>query len=262
MPICSIRPRAHADDAVGHRRRLDLVVGDEDRGDAELALQAPDLGAHGEAQRGVEVGQRLVEQQELRLLDQRAGERDALLLAARQLGRPAVEQFARPEPARAILARPALRLRRAARCLKRSGNRMFVARRHVRIERVGLEDDADVAVARLDLVDHRAVEADLAGARRVDAGEHEQRRRLAAARRPEDRDELAVLDREVGRLDGDRDRPSACVTPVEFDRAIAQPLIPPIVIWVRYFWREGVEEQARQRRRRRPSPRPCRSRCP
>ena len=37
---------AHADDAVGHRRRLDLVVGDQDRRHAELALQAADLAAH------------------------------------------------------------------------------------------------------------------------------------------------------------------------------------------------------------------------
>ena len=49
----------------------------------------------------------------------------------------------------------------------------------------------------------RAVEADLAVGRRIDAGEHEQRRRLAAARRPEDGDELAVLDAKIGRLDGD-----------------------------------------------------------
>ena len=41
---------------------------------------------------GVEVRQRLVEQQQMRPLDQRAGERDALLLAAGELARPPVEQ--------------------------------------------------------------------------------------------------------------------------------------------------------------------------
>ena len=143
---------AHADDAVGHGRRLDLVVGDEDRGHAELALQRLDLGAHGQPQRGVEVGERLVEQQELRLLDQRAGERDALLLAAGQLARPAVEQLARPGRARPPPRRGAAASSRGV-FLKRSGKRMLSRTRHVRIERVGLEDDADVAVARLDLVD-------------------------------------------------------------------------------------------------------------
>ena len=57
--------------------------------------------------------------------------------------------------------------RRAPTFLKRSGKQDVVAHRHVRIERVGLEDDADVAVARLDLVDDVAVEA---AARRRSAG--------------------------------------------------------------------------------------------
>ena len=86
-------PLAHADDAVGHRRRFDLVVGDEDGGHAEAPLQSPDLAAHGEAQRRVEIRQRLVEEQQLRLLDQRAGERDPLLLAARHFGGPPLEQI-------------------------------------------------------------------------------------------------------------------------------------------------------------------------
>ena len=77
-------------DAVGDGVRLLLVVGDVDRGDAELALQQLELGAHLDAQLGVEVGQRLVEQQHLGLDHDGAGERDALLLAAGELRRPAV----------------------------------------------------------------------------------------------------------------------------------------------------------------------------
>ena len=55
----------HHRDAVGGDHRLGLVVGDVDRGDAELVVQAPDLEAHLLAQIGVEVGERLVEQQHL-----------------------------------------------------------------------------------------------------------------------------------------------------------------------------------------------------
>ena len=65
-------------------------MGNMDEADAELALQAAQLGAHPEAQEWVERGQRFVEQQDLRLGDERAGECHALLLAARQLGRQAV----------------------------------------------------------------------------------------------------------------------------------------------------------------------------
>src|SRR3546814_5833414 len=66
-----------------------LIVGDVDRREAELLLQLADVLAHTPAQLGVEIGERLVEQQNRRLQHQRAGDRDALLLAAGELaGQP------------------------------------------------------------------------------------------------------------------------------------------------------------------------------
>ena len=82
----------HHHDAVGGDHRLGLVVRDVDRGVAELVVQAADLEAHLLAQVGVEVGQRLVEQQHLRLDHQRARQRHALLLAAGQLAGIALGQ--------------------------------------------------------------------------------------------------------------------------------------------------------------------------
>ena len=80
----------HHRDRVRERERLALVVGHVDRGDPELALQAFQLEAHQLAQLRVEVGERLIEEQQLRLHDERPREREALLLAARELGRLAV----------------------------------------------------------------------------------------------------------------------------------------------------------------------------
>ena len=60
-------------------------MGDEDEGDAELLLQRFQLLLHLLAQLEVERAERLVEQQHLGLVDQRAGERHALPLAARKL---------------------------------------------------------------------------------------------------------------------------------------------------------------------------------
>ena len=85
----------HHRDDVGGGHRLRLVVGDVDRGVAVLVVQPAHLEAHLLAQIGVEIGQRLVEQQRLGLDDQRARERDALLLAARQLARIAVGELRR-----------------------------------------------------------------------------------------------------------------------------------------------------------------------
>ena len=63
---------------------------DEDRGEAEPPLQPADLELHGLAQLAVERAERLVEQQQARIEDDRAGERDPLLLAARELARQAL----------------------------------------------------------------------------------------------------------------------------------------------------------------------------
>jgi len=49
------------------------------------------------------------------------------------------------------------------------------------IKRVGLKDDAHIAVARFHFVDERIVEQNSSVGRRVDPGEHEQRGRLSAA---------------------------------------------------------------------------------
>ena len=62
-------------------------MGDVDRRDPELALDRPDLLAQDDPDLRVERGQRFVEEEDLGLDRQRAGERDALLLAARQLPR-------------------------------------------------------------------------------------------------------------------------------------------------------------------------------
>ena len=56
-------PAVHDGEAVGHLEGLTLVVGDEDEGDADLALQGGQLGAQRRTQLRVERTQRLVEQQ-------------------------------------------------------------------------------------------------------------------------------------------------------------------------------------------------------
>ena len=82
----------HHHDLVGHGHGLDLVVRDVDGRGLQPLVQLLDLGAHLHAQLGVEVGQRLVEQEHLRIAHDRAAHGDALALAAGKLARIAVEQ--------------------------------------------------------------------------------------------------------------------------------------------------------------------------
>ena len=58
----------------------------------QLLLQPADLRAHLHPDLGVEIGQRLVEQQDVGVQHQRAGQRHPLLLAARELARIALLQ--------------------------------------------------------------------------------------------------------------------------------------------------------------------------
>ncbi len=75
----------HDGDAVGDRQRLLLVVRDRNCGDACLLDDSANLLAHLDAEIDVEVGKRFVEQQHLGFGCERSGERDPLLLPAREL---------------------------------------------------------------------------------------------------------------------------------------------------------------------------------
>ena len=87
-----MRPLVHHGDAVGHGHRLLLIVRDDDEGHAEVVLDVHQLELGLLAQLLVERGERLVEEQHLRPLGERAGERHALALAARELVRVALRQ--------------------------------------------------------------------------------------------------------------------------------------------------------------------------
>ncbi len=64
---------------------------------------------------------------------------------------------------------------------------------HVREQRIGLEDHADVALVRGLVSDILSVDGDAARGRAFEARDHAQRRRLAAARWAQERDELTTF---------------------------------------------------------------------
>ena len=187
------------DDLVGHGHGLDLVVGDVDRGGAELLLQPRHLQPHLHAERRVEVGQRLVEQKRLRLAHDGAADRDALALAAGEVARLAV-QIGREIQRRGRGLDLAVDLRpRQARHLQAEAD--IAAHAHMRIERIGLEHHREPALGRR-RVDHvLAVDQDLPAGHVLEPGDQAQQRGLAAAGGPDEHHEGAVLDLQVGALD-------------------------------------------------------------
>ncbi len=68
----------------------------------------------------------------------------------------------------------------------------IVVDRHVRIERIVLEDHGDVAIGRLDIVDDAAADLHLAFGNAFKTGDHAQQRGFAAARGTDKHDEFAV----------------------------------------------------------------------
>ena len=107
----------------------DRVADIEDR-HPDLVAQPLEVGQDLLLARGVERGERLVHQQQPRAREQRAADRDALLLAAGEAGGPAIEQVAdaeqlddagdlgRRRAASAANQRPKSRFCRTVRCGK------------------------------------------------------------------------------------------------------------------------------------------------
>ena len=192
----------HDDDAIGQGHCLDLVVRHIDCRHRDLLMNLFDLHPHLDAQFGVQVRQRLVEQKDLRVTDDRAAHRDTLTLTARQLLWPPVEQVRDVEDTRCVLD-PLFDLR-LRELLQPQTERHVLVDGHMRIKRVILEHHCDVPVLRRHIVDQLVADIDLAGGGFLETGDHPQGRGLAAARRADQHDELAVVDVEVDA--GDRGR--------------------------------------------------------
>jgi hypothetical protein len=185
----------HHRDAIRDRERLARVVGHQDRGRLARAQGVRDLVAEVAPQRRVEVRERLVEEHHARLDRERARERHALLLAARQ--RVDARGPARREPdEREQLVHPGA-VARAERDVVRGAE--------VREQREALEHEADPPLLGRDQRGRRrhrlAVEEHAAGVDGLEAGDQPERGALAGARRAEQREHAALRDAEADAVD-------------------------------------------------------------
>ena len=175
-------------------------MGDEDEGDAGFALDLLELQPHRLAQLEIERGERLVEQQHLRARRERPGERDPLLLTAGKLGRAARGEIQELDhrqhfagAAVGVLLGPALAAQPEGDVFEHG---------HVQEQRVLLEHGVDRPSMRRQRRDVFAMQPDRAGADVFEPGDAAQERGLAAAGGSEEREELAVADRERDPVQG------------------------------------------------------------
>jgi hypothetical protein len=177
-------------DSVSDREALRRVVGDVEGGDSERADGADDLLPHPGPLRGVEAGERFVQQEDVRHLHQRAPHAHQATLAVGQLARPAGQQPAQPQlPGTA--ADPLLHF--GLRQPLRSQSPPEIAR-HVEEgqQRRGFEDHRRPSLTGWQCGDVATLDDHFAGADRVQAGDDAQERGLAAAGRTQHDQQLAV----------------------------------------------------------------------
>ncbi|KAG0935976.1 hypothetical protein G6F31_015829 [Rhizopus arrhizus] len=192
----------HHHDAVRQRQRFGLVVRHQNGGGADRALDAAQFQLHFLAQLGIQIGQRFVQQQHAGPDDQRARQRHALLLPTGHARRMAVRQM-----------RQAHQLQRVSHArlafiflhpLHLQADRHGLGGGHEREQRVVLEHQAQAALVRRHAADVAAIQHDAAAGGFDKTRDHLQGGRLAAARRPQQGNELAPVHRQAQRFDGGR----------------------------------------------------------
>ncbi|ELB86292.1 phenol hydroxylase, partial [Rhodococcus wratislaviensis IFP 2016] len=192
--------RFHDRHTVAHGHGLHLIVGDVHGGGAQPALQQRDLGAGLHPQFRVEVRQRFVHEEHLRVADDRPAHRDTLALPTGECLRLAVQVVAEIEDLRGLLDAAAdLTLVHAG---DLEGEAHVLRDRHVGVQRVVLEHHRDVPFLRCEGGDVAFADADGTVVDVLETGQHPQRRRLAAPGGADEDEEFAVLDVEVQRIDG------------------------------------------------------------
>ena len=196
--------RVHHGDAVGGHHGLGLVVGHVDGRDLQGLVDPPDLEPHLLPEVGVEVRERLVQEEDRGLHDEGPRERDALLLTAGELPRVAVgeplephERERLPEPSGPLRPGHVAELEPVGHVLRH---------RLVRPDRVRLEEHAHpAALGRHGLARRReapVAEPDLPGVGGEEARDEAEGRGLPAAGGAEERHELPVADLEREIPDG------------------------------------------------------------
>ena len=180
----------HDDHAVRQGHRFHLIMSHVEAGSSQAPVQGLQLGAHLHPELGVEVGQRLIEQEHRGLAHDRPAHRHPLPLAARELPGLAFKVCLELEDGRRLLHPRVDLLPGEALDAQTIGH--VLVDRHVRVERVVLEHHGDIAVLRLEIVDDTRTDRDPAGADALEPGDHAQQRRFAAARGPDNDHELAV----------------------------------------------------------------------
>ena len=185
----------HDHDTVTEGHSLGLVVSNINERALDLVAQLNELGTHLVTKLGVQVGQRLVHQEDLRITHDGAADSDTLALAARKRLGLTVEVLGDTQDlgsganlAVDLVLGDLLELKR---------KRHVLVHRHIGVQSIALEHHGNVAVLGRHVVDALAVDEHVTRSDVLQAGDHAHRRGLTAARRADENDKLLVVNGEV-----------------------------------------------------------------
>lgn len=202
----------HHRDFVGEIDGLADIMGDEERGGAAERAEPQQIVLQLLARQRVERGERLVEQQQVWITNQRAGDGDAALLPAGKLGGPAHRKIRESDPLQQV--ERGILVGDGGAALQRDRQQDVVERAQPVEQGRRLEDEAG---ARARAGQRFAADADCAFARHQQPGGELEQGGLAAAAAAEQAMDLASRDRPV---DGLNDRRAGRIVAVigAFDR--------------------------------------------
>ena len=190
----------HDADPVGQAHGLDLIMGDIDGGGLAFGQDALQFRPHFQSQKGIEVRQRLVHQDHVRLHRQGAGHGDALTLTARQFARIAFQQlFDMHQRCHAFDAAGDLGVRHLGHPQTEAD---VLEDRQMRKDGIILEDHRDATVLGGQVIDAAPADPDLSGRGGFQPGDDAQQRGLAAARCAQQDHEFLVRDGQVDVVQG------------------------------------------------------------
>src|SRR5690606_9947527 len=155
--------------------------GDEDRGHADLIVEATEPLAELLTDFRVDGAEGFVEQEEAGFRSERTSQRDALALASGELGRVAAPEPTEPHELEELFSARGARLRFEGSDQEAEAD--VLGDGQMAKERVVLEDEADRAASGVDVSRFLSVEPHRAGVGRFESREDAQDGALAAARR-------------------------------------------------------------------------------
>ena len=194
-------PFIHDHDRVAHGEGLLLVVGDIDKGDAYLLLDALEFDLHILTQLEIQRTQRFVQQEYLGAVDKGTGDGNPLLLAAgegmdRTLAVPGQVDQGQG------LFHPLPQLRLGHFADAQTEGHVFKDV-HVGEQGILLKDGIDLPLMRRNVINPHAVKKHVAGGRLLKAADDTERRGFAAPGGTEQREEFLVVDIKVDMVQND-----------------------------------------------------------